>query len=302
VPPYHWPVKPFARQHPIRGGFGDPRTLDTAQPFGWTGPGEDGAYSFHNGIDIVASPGTPVYPVVSGQVVMAEQDKIVVQTIACRSFQYIHLARAVRLGQNVTADQTVLGRIQPQFGHLHLTEIDTEPNGLRRAHNPLAAGHLEPYQVRTKPAVTGLYLDSDRFGPRPLDGLPLTPNDRLAVSAVDPPARPLPGRWLGLPQVPALVEWRLLRGSVSGPWRVVADFRQTEPAPRDFWNVYAPGTYQNAPVFEGRDYLSTPGRYLFQLGLDPSRLRAGHYQLQIRVADIRQNHSSASWPIQIARR
>ena len=27
---YHWPIKPFDRQHPIRGAFGDPRTLDPA--------------------------------------------------------------------------------------------------------------------------------------------------------------------------------------------------------------------------------------------------------------------------------
>src|ERR1700730_14677417 len=24
---YHWPIKPFDRQHPIRGDFGDPRTV-----------------------------------------------------------------------------------------------------------------------------------------------------------------------------------------------------------------------------------------------------------------------------------
>src|SRR5579859_7113889 len=24
---YHWPVKPFTRQHPVRGNFGDPRTV-----------------------------------------------------------------------------------------------------------------------------------------------------------------------------------------------------------------------------------------------------------------------------------
>src|SRR6516164_1800322 len=57
---YHWPVKPFDRQHPIRGGFGDPRTVNLEHPFGWTGPLEIGAHSFHNGVDIVARPGTPV--------------------------------------------------------------------------------------------------------------------------------------------------------------------------------------------------------------------------------------------------
>jgi hypothetical protein len=51
---YGWPIKPFHRQHPIRGYFGDPRTL------AWEGqPGLDseltpGSFSFHNGVDIVA--------------------------------------------------------------------------------------------------------------------------------------------------------------------------------------------------------------------------------------------------------
>src|SRR5437762_1231281 len=75
---YHWPVKPFDRQHPVRGAFGDPRTLVVDEPFGVTRPYDGGAYSFHNGIDIVAARGTPVYPVVSGRVVKAGGHEIVV--------------------------------------------------------------------------------------------------------------------------------------------------------------------------------------------------------------------------------
>ncbi len=62
---YGWPVRPFDKPHPIRGGFGDPRTVFLlgflADP--WSGPG---SFSFHNGIDISAPAMAPVYPVTSG--------------------------------------------------------------------------------------------------------------------------------------------------------------------------------------------------------------------------------------------
>jgi hypothetical protein len=216
-PAYHWPVKPFDRQHPIRGAFGDPRTLVTGDLFGQTGPGLAGAYSFHNGVDIVAAPGTAVYPVVSGRVVVRSQDKIVVRTDDGRAFQYMHLDGAVHLGQTVVAERTILGWIRPGtvFEHVHLGEIDAGPDGLCRIHNPLDPGHLEPYQDHTTPRATGLYLDNGH-GPYPIDG-PIRPQDRLVVAAADPPASRLPGGWFGLPQAPALVEWRLLHAGAYTP-------------------------------------------------------------------------------------
>jgi hypothetical protein len=287
---YHWPVKPFNREHPIRGAFGDPRILSPEQPFGWTGPYQASAHSFHNGVDVVAGPGTPVYPVVSGQVVVAKPNEIVVHTDYNRSFQYYHLFRAVHRGQFVTAERTVLGWVQARYGHVHLAEID----GFR-VHNPLDPGHLEPYRDETKPIATGLYVDD---GPQPslINGRSLGPHDHLAVEAADPPAMALPRPWLGLPQTPALVEWRL---GVHGRWKISADFRRTLPPPRDFWNSYGPGTYQNSPVFDHRLYLGTPGRYLFRVGVRPNQLRRGLYHLQVRVADVCQDHSITTWPLQI---
>src|SRR5205823_9682270 len=85
---YGWPVKPFDRQHPIRGAFGDPRTLVRYQPFGITRPLDGGAHSFHNGVDIVAKRGAPVYPVVSGKVVVARARRIIVDAGHGRTFQY----------------------------------------------------------------------------------------------------------------------------------------------------------------------------------------------------------------------
>jgi hypothetical protein len=294
---YHWPVKPFDHQHPVRGAFGDPRTVGEDQPFGRTGPRERGAHSFHNGIDIVASPGTGVFPVVSGRVTRATSGQVVVQTNDGRSFQYYHLSKAkeVRQGKYVVAFRTVLGWIRVRYGHVHLAEIDQHV-----IHNPLDPGRLEPYRDRTKPVATGLYSDRGRPLPSPLEGRPVGPGDLLSVAAVDPQAMGVPGPWFGLPQVPALVEWRLFHGQSHTSWKVVADYRHTQPPPWDFWDVYGPGTYQNSPTFADHIFLGTPGLYLFRLDLHPNRLSPGLRKLQVRVADIRGNGSTASWPLQIA--
>jgi murein DD-endopeptidase MepM/ murein hydrolase activator NlpD len=293
-PPYHWPVRPFDQQHPLQAAFGDPRTINKSQPFGRTGPWVDGAHSFHNGVDVAAEPGTRVYPVVSGSVVTATEGKIVVRTADGRSFQYYHLDRAVHRGQFAVAGRTVLGRITERRCHVHLAEID---NG--RIQNPLAPGHLEPYRDWARPSAKGVYIDNGH-SVRLVGDRPVAPHDRLVVAAVDPPARPLRAPYSGLPQTAALVEWRLSRWPARTPWRIAADFRQTEPSPPDFWNVYAPGTYQNCPVFDHRLFSGTPGRYLFHVDLDRSRFRVGRYRLEVRVADVRGNSSTASWQLRLA--
>jgi hypothetical protein len=235
---YHWPVKPFNQQHPVRAAFGEPRIVSTKQPFGQTGPGQSDGYSFHNGIDIVAAPGARVYPVVTGRVVRAKPGQIVVHTNDGRSFQYYHLtaAPAVRIGKTVVAGRTVLGWIRPDFQHVHLAEIDGPV-----VHNPLDPGHLEPYGDLTRPIATELYLTNGSVA-RPLDKRAIGPGNMLAVAAADPPTLEVPAPWDGLPQAPALVEWRLFRGQTGTPWRIAVDSaiqsldsgssgRSTGPAP-----------------------------------------------------------------------
>lgn len=276
---YRWPVKPFGCQHPIRGAFGDPRTMAREQPFGVTAPGDSGSYAFHGGVDIVAKPGTPVYPVVSGVVVRAGEHGIIVHSPHVRSFQYWHLRRNVRLGQHVVAEHTVLGWIQKPFDHVHLQEIDHY-----RVQNPLARGHLEPYADHTAPHAIAL----------------VKRNGKLGIEAVDTPATRVPGPWAGLPQTPALVEWRLRAGGRAwSGWHTAADVRNTEPPNAHFWDVYLAGTYQNVPVFDHRLFQRVAGRYLFRVGLDLSLLRQGRYKLEARVADIRGNSSTTTWSIEI---
>jgi peptidase M23-like protein len=148
---YHYPVRPFDRQHPIRGFFGDPRTV-TNVPLARDSSLSAGSFGFHNGVDISAATGTPVYPVVSGVVVARlYADEVTVQTDDARRFQYYHLRPSVRIGQQVIAERTVLGHVLPGWLHVHLTEID-----VFRAYNPLAPGRLEPFQQHTTRLSTAL--------------------------------------------------------------------------------------------------------------------------------------------------
>ena len=81
---YHYPIRPFRRQHPIRGFFGDPRTL-AAGRLGADSSRSQGSFTFHNGIDIVA----PVYPVVGGVVeALYYHDEVSVSRSDGRVFQY----------------------------------------------------------------------------------------------------------------------------------------------------------------------------------------------------------------------
>ena len=65
---YPWPVKPFNQPHPIRGSFGDPRTLFFGPPTDRTLYAGNGSFTFHTGVDVSAPDGTAVYPVESGTV------------------------------------------------------------------------------------------------------------------------------------------------------------------------------------------------------------------------------------------
>jgi hypothetical protein len=281
---YHYPVKPFLRQHPIRGNFGDPRTLVTEGELGADTPRSAGSFTFHNGIDISAPAGTAVYPVVSGRATIGYADEVIVATGDGRVFQYFHIKPVIRAGQRVIAYRTVLGHVLPEALHVHLSEID----GFR-VHNPVDPGHLEPYTDHTVPEVLDVLFDD-------IAGTPIDPHDLhgqvlIAADATDEPPLPVPTPWLDYPVTPALVSWRLTTpgGATVVPLTTVADFRHTLPPNRQFWEVYAAGTFQNFPVFEHVYFFGQRGRYLFNLtpdSLDTRRLPNGDYILTVRVADV----------------
>jgi murein DD-endopeptidase MepM/ murein hydrolase activator NlpD len=289
---YPWPVKPFHKQHPIRANFGDPRTAFLGSIFddGIAGPG---TFLFHNGIDIAAPDGTRVYPVMSGVAHVVSGDEVAVDTGQERAFQYYHIAPQVSDGQTVIASKTVLGRIRKTYGHVHLSEIrGTE------IWNPLARGGIAPYRDTTRPTVSDV-LFREYGSLRELDPLAICGRISIVAEAHDTPPLRVDGNFANFPVSPALVMWTLRRvgtGAVVGLPTVAADFRGTLPLPEDFWNIYARGTYQNAPRFGVRQFTLMPGRFLYQLtpptGLDTRTLPNGVYQVTARAADIKGNVGS----------
>jgi hypothetical protein len=289
---YGWPVTPFDQAHPIRGNFGDPRTIFFGPPTQRTLLGGAGSFQFHFGVDVSAPDGTPVYPVVSGRVQFVDYGEVIVDAGDGRTFEYWHILPAVSVGQQVDVDSTVLGRILKGQGHVHLTERD---GGV--AVNPLAPGHLEPYSDHTKPRVDAVYF---RRSVTSSDLMPELLRGRVEIiaSAYDMPSLPVPGEWNGLPVTPALVTWRVEQAvthRVVVRDRVAFDVRHTFPSNGLFWSVFARGTQQNMCVFGKHYSYMQPGHYLFRLapgGFDTRTLRDSVYDLIVTATDIRGNSSS----------
>jgi peptidase M23-like protein len=290
---YPWPVKPFNKQHAVRANFGDPRTVFQLPLFqdGIDGPGD---FNFHNGIDISAPDGTPVYPVLSGTVKKIEALEVSVDTPENRTFQYVHIVPIVHVGQQVVAKRTVVGYVARTYGHVHLTELRGT-----QVWNPLAKGGIAPYRDTIKPTISSITL-------RPwhelqdIDPLGVCGTVSLVSEIFDTPQLKVRGAFAGFPVSPALVTWALRRavtGKVIVQTTTVADFRGTLPLPPEFWHVYARGTYQNAPRFGPRQFSLMPGRFIYELtpqGLDTRKLTNGVYQIIVRASDIRGNARTAS--------
>lgn len=282
---YPWPIRPFHEQHPIRGFFGDPRTVFENQldAGAFDGPA---TISFHQGVDIAAPNGTPVYAVANGTIHYLGAQTLNLVTKHDVIFQYFHLTPIAGEGEHAIATKTVLGYVAPPYQHVHLTEIDGT-----HAVNPLQRGHLTPYQDHTRPTVRALVV-------RNASGEVETPAGlcgrvELDADAYDTQPMPVPGAFAGLPVSPAFVAWRVTRldGKVVRPWKTVADFRRTLPPNSKFFTVYAKGTYENSPRFGRKQYTGMPGRYLFLLSgnFDTGALPNGNYVVSVKVADVRGN-------------
>jgi len=289
---YPWPVKPFNQQHAVRANFGDPRTIFSLSFFtnGIVGPGD---FQFHNGIDIAAPDGTPVYPVDSGTVRLFDGSEIAVKSDSGdRSFQYFHLVPRVADGQHVIAKKTILGYVARTFGHVHLTEIRDA-----RVWNPLAPGGIAPYHDRTKPRVPSIFMR----GPKslaPLDPLGVCGEVSIAAEAYDTPPVKVKGSFANFPVTPAFLKWSMRKVStpVIEPERTIWDVRTELPTRPEFWDVYARGTYQNAPRFANRQFSLMPGRFIYNLdsSFDTRTVPNGVYQVSVVAADVRGNKTLAN--------
>jgi murein DD-endopeptidase MepM/ murein hydrolase activator NlpD len=270
--PYSWPVRPFGRQHPVRGFLNDPRISGSS-------------HSFHFGIDISA-PGTPVYAVEAGRAIVSGSSRVtIVSRESRRVFAYWHITPAVAGGQLVPR-HGLLGHIRAPRAHVHFAE---RSGG--RYRNPLRRGALAPYRDETVPMIDAVvFRRSGRLiPPERVRGVV-----EVIADARDTTPLPVPPPFADMPVTPALLRWRALRGGqVTIPWRVVLDSRRGHLPQEDYAQNYAPGTRQNRP--------NRPGRYRFYLirGWDTRTLANGDYRLQIEAADTRGNLTRKVVPFSI---
>lgn len=277
APAYGWPVKPFRRQHPVRGYFGDPRI------------GGHGGTSFHFGVDVSAPDGTPVYATATGRIVLSAEQRGVVFVVRDDGtvFSYWHIDPIVRTNDRAVTHRTVLGHIVEGWGHVHFSEVR---NGTYV--NPLRPGAMGPYEDGTCPTVKQVRFERDgaRMQARSVHG-----TVDIVVGALDPPAVSAPRPWRDLPVTPALVEWRIVRanGRAIRPWQAAYDVRWSLPN-GSFEGTYATRTRQNRP--------NRAGTYRFYLDQDweSSELRNGAYAVEVRVADTQGNRGRTSWPFTVA--
>jgi peptidase M23-like protein len=288
---YSWPVKPFDRPHPVRANFGDPRTTFNGPPTPRSLMTSTGIFALHFGIDIATPDGTAVYPVRSGVASLINDRVVAVDSGSGFVAEYWHIVPTIKPGQKVEAFKTVLGHVMKGYEHVHFTEIDRG-----RIVNPLAPGHLSPYDDRTTPRVSSISFRESDTGP---DVLPELVHGRVVMiaQAYDLPALRVPGDWADLPVAPALITWHVEHakdGRVVLRERTAFDVRLTLPD-EDFWQCYARGTRQNMANFDGQRAWRVPGAYLYKLTrvpFDTTRLANGIYALVVTATDTRGNRSS----------
>jgi hypothetical protein len=271
--PYPWPVRPFDRQHPVRGFLNDPRMTDTSA-------------AFHFGVDVSAPDGTPVFAVAAGTAFFDDPTAIAVKGPAGPTFGYWHIDPIVGDRQYVAAGQ-VLGRIAAGWGHFHFAESRVRGRYL----NPLRPGALHPFAKSTHPAVTGLEF---RHGDRVLAQHAVWGLVDVIVEAHDTTPLPVPPPWNGMPVAPSTLRWRILQGARAvKPWHVGANLKPFR-LQNAFHLIYAPATRPNHP--------GQPGRFRYYLAHDwaSGSLPNGDYRLQVEAADLHGNQVRAAFPFRIA--
>ena len=286
---FPWPIKPFNKQHPIRANFGDPRTrfLNTMLTDGLQGPG---TFLFHNGIDIAAADGTPVYPVVSGKVHYIDDSAISVRTKGHGVFQYFHIIATVRNGEQVIAGRTILGYVMRAYDHVHLSWIRGG-----RVWNPLARGGIAPYRDRTVPQVRAINV-------RPVGVLAVVRRDRVwhgldrgggRRHGADGGPRSL-CELSARPRVPDLVTREGRREHLCArcprsrlPHHVAGRAHLLE-------RLRARQLSERATLLEPQFFMA--GRFLYNLanGVDTRSYPNGLYEVTVQATDMRGNSSEAA--------
>jgi hypothetical protein len=266
-------LRPFFKEHAIRGYFNDPRLSDTER-------------SFHFGVDIVAADLQPVYAIEGGRAYVRGTRIAIYPKRGGHRLSYWHVMPVVRGAQLVRQHQ-LIGHVVPGMGHVHLAEYREG-----RYINPLRLGGLAPYIDDTVPQIPKLtfYAFGNPIAPESVSGFV-----DVTIDAFDPPPLPaLPPEWAQAKLAPAHIRWRIVQGqTVVRPWETAIDFR-TFLFPRSlFSTVYAPGTFQNKA--------NRPGRYEFYLAheLETGLFPNGSYVLEAEALDEQENVGRALFPFTI---
>jgi len=263
---YGWPVKPFHRQHPVRGFFGDPRIAED---------GHGTTHSFHFGIDISCPDGTPVYATMSGRVTLDRNHHETISIVGPDgdlTFSYWHVVPSVHDGHYAVAYRTVLGHVAKGWAHVHFSE---SRHGTYL--NPLRAGALAPYADTTRPELKSFRVER---ASKPLSTTPASGAFDLVVEAYDTTPLPIAAPWHDKPVTPAVLQWR---PKGSGVWRTAVDVRWTIPDASLYNRQFAAWTRQNNPW-------GCRGRYRFYLGHDLDASAFRHVQtVEVRAIDTRGN-------------
>jgi hypothetical protein len=275
---YSWPLKPFHKQHPIRGTFGDPRYhLDP----------EGQLSAFHFGVDIVARDGAPVYSVEPGVVVRRHASSVTIGRPSGRRFGYWHVLPVVRSGTHVRLHQ-LIGYVQRGWGHVHFAE------SIRGAYrNPIRKGALAPFYDHTVPTIASVNVqaaDGSVVGGGHVAG-----SIDVTADVYDTPPLAPPAPWDVARVAPATIWWELVdsKGSVVESSIAVSLGFELPPTVSYGW-TYAPGTYQNKP--------HRPGHYVYWLAhaFDMTAFPDGTYSLQVFASDTRNNVGTAKVDLAIA--
>jgi hypothetical protein len=265
--PYPWPVKPFDRQHPVRGFFNDPRVLDAS-------------HAFHFGVDVSAPDGTAVYAVAPGTVYIEDKGHAVaVKGPDGRTFAYWHIAPAVAHHQSVGLHQ-LLGHIEAPWGHVHLAESSRQ-----RFYDPIRPGALTPFVDVGNPTVSKVMF---RTGTVEVDPKLVFGTVNICCIAFDWPPIAVPPPWAHMPVTPVLIRYRIVRfGKNVVPWTIGADLRQFRQ-PDAFHVVFGPETRQNHP--------NKPGLYSYNLAHDWNTALHpnGSYRIDVEASDVHGNSARSN--------
>ena len=280
---YGWPVKPFDRQHPVRGFFGDPRI----------GLNADGTTSrqFHFGVDVSAPNGTPVYATLTGRVSIHPEhgDVVFIDGSNGVEFSYWHVVpvgplrrqrgclqdrgrpRRVAVGARALLGDARRPLPQPTPARGDGPVRGSDPSRRRRSR---ARAHR---RCRTRRAGRGRrHVRHHRRGVR-RDAA--AGRGAVAEHAGHACARSLAG------------------GRLEGRRHELADRRRL---PRDhsgrvrFGSVFARWTRQNHP--------NRPGRYRIYLAhaWNSAQLPAGNYRIEVSACDSRGNTDAVEFPLTLA--